>query len=223
MGDETGYGVRNDHTETDRLGETQWIIRAPTDLYSGAQQTNAMLPLYEQVVSVAPALNPNLIRVDYYETSDIVPLCRRLSVAGLNGTDAPDFTLESTNGADVTSRNADGDTSDGASVVEADWTESDHQRFSIQPTGDGTYRLDAVHSGKVLDVENEGTDDAVDIIRGPGPGMRTSGGTQTVGDDRYAFINKHSGRVLDGEQPGANVHQWHSEGYPDLRWTVDSR
>ncbi|AAV48309.1 putative carbbohydrate responsive phospholipase [Haloarcula marismortui ATCC 43049] len=228
-GDVLANGVRNDHTETDRLGETQWIIRAPTDLYSGAQQTNAMLPLYEQVVSVAPELNPNLIRVDYYETSDIVPLCRRLSVAGLDGTsDTPPISegvysvhsVETGNVIEIT----DGDTSDGASVVEADWTESDHQRFSIQPTGDGTYRLDAVHSGKVLDVENEGTDDAVDIIQWPWTGNANQRWyAVSVGDDRYAFINKHSGRVLDGEQPGANVHQWHWEGDPNQQWTLHSR
>ncbi|WP_346775070.1 RICIN domain-containing protein [Haloarcula argentinensis] len=184
--------------------------------------------MYEQVVSVAPELNPNVIRVDYYETSDIVSLCRRLSIAGLDGTsDTPIsegvysvHSVETANVIEIT----DGDTNDGASAVEADWTESDHQRFSIQPTDDGTYRLDAVHSGKVLDVENEGTDDAVDIIQWPWTGNTNQRWyAVSVGDDRYAFINKHSGRVLDGEQPGANVHQWHWEGDQNQEWTLHSR
>ncbi|GGK84590.1 RICIN domain-containing protein [Haloarcula sebkhae] len=223
-------GIRTDHTETDRLGETQWIIRAPTDLYSGAQQTNAMLSLYEQVVNVAPELNPNLIRVDYYETSDIVQVCRRLSVAGLDGT-ASD-TLPISEGVysihsaetDKVIEITDGDTADGASAVEADWTESDNQRFNVKQTDDGTYRLEAVHSGKVLDVESEGTEDAVDIIQWPWTGNANQWWyAVSVEDDRYAFINKHSGRVLDGEQPGENVHQWHWEGDPNQEWTLHSR
>ena len=43
-------GVTNEHTDTDKLGETQWIVRAPADLYTDGPATNDMLTLFEEVV-----------------------------------------------------------------------------------------------------------------------------------------------------------------------------
>jgi len=223
-------GVTNEHTDTSRLGETQWIVRAPTDLYSGGQRTNDMLSLFGDVVRTDAAINPNLVRVDFYETSTVVALCRALSQGAIHGTiaDAPTlsdgrYSLQSVETGN-TLEIEDGDTSDGASAVEAAWTDSAHERFDVTRNDDGTYRLTAAHSGKVLTVAGGGTDDAADVVQQPWTGTAQQRWYAiALEDDRYCFVNAHSGRILDGENPGQNVHQWHWEDDPNQKWTLVSR
>lgn len=223
-------GVTNTHTSQSKLGETQWIIRAPADLYTDGQATNEMLTLYEQVARADPDINPNIIRVDYYETSPVVSLCRQLSLDGLHqpptytpSLPAGVYSLHSDETGNVVEV-ADGDESDGANVEEAPWTDSAHQRIRVERNDDATYRLEATHTGKVLDVADAGTDDAANIIQWPwNGGANQRWYAVELGDGTYSFINANSGRVLDGEQPGTNVHQWHWEDDPNQQWDLTDR
>jgi len=47
---------------------------------------------------------------------------------------------------------ANGSTANGAGVVQWDYWGGDNQKWSLEPVGDGYYKLVAKHSGKVLDV-----------------------------------------------------------------------
>lgn len=229
-GDVLAGGVTNEHATASTLGETQWIIRAPTDLYEGGETTNAMLPLYEQVVRADRDSNPNLVRVDYYETSEVVSLCRRLSLDGLHGPmdgsvplEDGDYSVRSVATGNVIEV-ANAAETDGADAVEADWTGGSHQRFGIRSNDDGTYRLEAAHSGKVLGVEEAGTDDGAAVTQ---QSWRGTDGQRwyavALEDGPYCFINANSGRVLDGDQSSEAVIQWHWTGDSNQRWELVER
>lgn len=222
-------GVTNEHTDTNTLGETQWIIRAPSDLYADGQVTNDMLSLYEEVVRTNAAINPNIVRIDYYETSNVVELCRSFSQTGLHEPIDDDpvlaeglYSLHSVDTGNVMAIEG-GETADGASAVESNWTGSSHEQFHALLNDDGTYRLEAAHTGKVLSVADSGTDDA-NVVQNPWSG----GDNQRwyvieLGSTRYCFINANSGRILDGEIPSDNVHQWHWEDDPNQKWDLVER
>jgi hypothetical protein len=223
-------GVTNEHTDTNTLGETQWIIRAPADLYTDGPTTNEMLSLYDEVVQTDATINPNIIRVDYYETSNVVELCRSFSQAGLH--DAVDdgpvlaedrYSLYSVDTGKIMEVDG-GSTNDAASAVESNWSESPHEQFDAVVNSDGTYRLAAGHTGKVLTVANGGTDDAADVVQMPWSGTEEQRWyAVSLGTNRYCFINANSGRILDGEIPGDNVHQWHWEDDPNQKWDLVER
>lgn len=229
-GDVLAGGVTNEHTDASRLGETQWIIRAPTDLYDGGRRTNELLPLYDRIVRTDPDIVPNVVRVDYYETSEIVSLCRAWSREGLHGAiDGPEpleagvYSLRSADTGNAVTI-ADGDESDGASAIEAEWGGHAHQRFEVHRTDDGTYRLEAVHSGKVLGVEAAGTDDGADVVQQSWTGANDQRWfAVALADGRYCFVNANSGRVLDAEASGENVIQWHWTGDANQRWELVDR
>jgi len=223
-------GVTNEHTDKNTLGETQWIIRAPADLYSDGQLTNDMLTLFEEVVETDATINPNIIRVDYYETSNVVEICRSFSQAGLHDAvnDTPAlgegrYSLHSVDTGNVVEING-GSTADGASAVESSWTGSSHEQFDAVINGDGTYRLEAAHTGQPLSVANASKDDAADIIQTPWSGADEQRWyAVSLGGARYCFINANSGRMLDGEIPGDNLHQWHWEADPNQKWDLIQR
>jgi len=223
-------GVTNEHTDTDKLGETQWIVRAPADLYTDGPATNDMLTLFEEVVETDAAINPNIIRVDFYETSNVVEICRSFSQAGLHDDvdDAPvldegRYSLHSVDTGNLVEIDS-GSTADGANVVESSWAGNSHEQFDAVVNGDGTYRLQAAHSGQVLSVANAGTDDADNVVQTPWSGAdKQRWYAVPLGGDRYCFINANSGRILDGEIPGDNVHQWHWEDDPNQKWHLVQR
>lgn len=223
-------GVTNEHSSQSKLGETQWIIRAPADLYTDGQATNNMLSLYEQVARSDSEINPNIIRVDYYETSPVVAVCRQLSLDGLHQSPAyrPPlaegiYSLHSVETGNVAEVEA-GDEHDGANVVEGTWTDSAHERFQVERNGNATYRLKPTHTGKVLEVEESSTDEASNIFQGSWSG----GDNQRwyavlLNDGQCCLINANSGRVIHGEQPGTKIHQWQWEDDPKQRWNLIGR
>jgi len=117
-----------------------------------------------------------------------------------------------------------GSTNDAASAVESAWSESSHEQFDAVVNSDGTYRLAAGHTGKVLTVANGGTDDAANVVQMPWSGTDEQRWyAVSLGTNRYCFINANSGRILDGEIPGDNVHQWHWEDDPNQKWELVER
>ncbi len=60
----------------------------------------------------------------------------------------------------------------GAKIIQWDWTGSDHQRFALEPLGDGYHRIRAKHSGKVLDVSGASTANGAAVIQWDWTGSR---------------------------------------------------
>jgi beta-glucanase (GH16 family) len=88
------------------------------------------------------------------------------------------------------------------------------------------YRIESVHSGKVLDVEDWSTANGGNIQQwGWGGGVNQQWRVESVGGGAYRLVSLHSGKVLDvqGESQanGANVQQWDWYGTDNQRFYID--
>ncbi|UYZ63734.1 RICIN domain-containing protein [Hymenobacter weizhouensis] len=91
----------------------------------------------------------------------------------------------------------------------------------------GTYRLVARHSGKVLDVNGASQAEGAGIIQ-----WSAHGGTNqhwqltAVGNGFYKLVAVHSGKALDvdhsGTTNGTKIHQWTDNGSPAQRWKIEA-
>lgn len=236
--------LEHTHTSTSRLGETQMLVTPDFDaistswadsqydnLWEAAVRTNQLLPGYTLAVKNDSSLNPNIVLVDYYETSDVVAHCRDLSVFGLHGTEAntPPIaegtyriqSVETGRVADVTNSS----TANDANVQVWDWNGSGAQRFEFLANGDGTYRIVNENSGKVLEVSDSGGDNGDNIAQYDWNGTATQRWhVITLDDGEFALLNANSSRVFDASNPeaGSTIHQWHWHGQANQRWTLDS-
>jgi hypothetical protein len=117
-----------------------------------------------------------------------------------------------------------GDTdTDGATIVQEPWAETDTQQWLIWDTGDGSYRLANKGSGKVADVESWATSDGGDIHQWEWVDGRNQRWTVLDnGDGTVRLTNRHSELVLevagDSTAAGANVQQGHWTGNETQRW-----
>lgn len=203
------------------------------DLSEAADRTNALLGGYVDAVKRDPRLNPNIVSLDYYETSNVVQYCRELSREGQVGTVLDDslpvaadvHRMESVDSGLVVDVNGAG-TANGVDVQVWEWNETGAQRFEFVPNGDHTYRIRNTNSGKVLDVSGFGTDAGDDVHQ-----WRWHGGDNQRWyvvpvdgyDDLYMLVNKHSGLPLDASNSdsGSTVHQWTLHNGDNQRWYVD--
>jgi hypothetical protein len=213
-------GLKTDHADRTVLGETQWIIRKPADLYTDGRATNATLSLYESVLAVDPRLVPNVVRVDYYETSTVVALCVALSQRGRHPETAPPlpeghYTLRDrcsgralavTGGADGTAR-----------LLDAAGPDS-RRRVAFRRAGDGAYRVSHPDGDRVLAVESG--DRRVCLRQWAGTaGQRWFAVPLRNGD--YCLLNADTGMALerDGENSVTSGY-WANE--PRQRWRLEA-
>lgn len=114
-------------------------------------------------------------------------------------------------------------TADGAKIQQ--WTNysASNQRFRLESTGDGYYKLTAIHSGKVLDVPSASTAAGVQLQQW------TDNGTDAqrwrivdAGGGYFKLISKASGLVMDvsgaSTADGAAVQQWTDNGTDAQKW-----
>ena len=117
-----------------------------------------------------------------------------------------------------------GDTdTDGATIVQEPWAETDTQQWLVWDTGDGSYRLANKQSGKVADVEAWATSDGGDVHQWEWVEGRNQRWTVLDnGDGTVRLTNRHSELVLevanDSTAAGANVQQGHWTGDDTQRW-----
>ncbi|KUO16207.1 RICIN domain-containing protein [Streptomyces dysideae] len=115
-------------------------------------------------------------------------------------------------------------TADGAEVIQ--WTCNGHanQRWRLQGTGDGYYRLVAQHSAKCLDVTSASTANGAGIIQyacngGANQQWRVSGTGGYV-----QFVARHSGKCLDvtdaSMADGARIQQWDCNSGHHQQWDL---
>jgi endoglucanase len=91
----------------------------------------------------------------------------------------------------------------------------------------GTYRIVARHSGKVLDVANGGTADGSNVLQWTYGGGNNQRWTLThLGNNQYSIIGVQSGKALEvsnwGTSNGANVQIWTNGGGTNQKWTVSA-
>lgn len=114
-------------------------------------------------------------------------------------------------------------TADGAKIQQ--WTNysASNQRFRLESTCDGYYKLTAIHSGKVLDVPSASTAAGVQLQQW------TDNGTDAqrwrivdAGGGYFKLISKASGLVMDvsgaSTADGAAVQQWTDNGTDAQKW-----
>ncbi|HTJ76678.1 MAG TPA: RICIN domain-containing protein [Acidimicrobiales bacterium] len=112
---------------------------------------------------------------------------------------------------------------DGAGVIVWPPNGGTNQKWSIEPLGDGSFRIVAGHSGKVLDVNGASTADGAGVIQWPwNGGLNQRWQMELMSDGTFRFTAGHSGKVLDvggmSTADGAGVIQWPWNGGPNQRW-----
>ncbi|MBC7485258.1 MAG: RICIN domain-containing protein [Cytophagaceae bacterium] len=117
-----------------------------------------------------------------------------------------------------------GATQDGARMQQWNVAGTDNQKFKFEHLGDGAYKVTAVHSGKVLDIDGIKKDDGAYAQQW---GYAGSYNQQfiVVGTDLsgcYKLIAKHSGKVVEvtGASTAleANVQQWTNNNQTCGQW-----
>ncbi len=58
-------------------------------------------------------------------------------------------------------------TANGAKLNLWDWLNGNNQKWTVTPVGNGSFKLTAVHSGKVADVNGGSTADGATVIQWP--------------------------------------------------------
>lgn len=96
---------------------------------------------------------------------------------------------------------------------------------SSGPLAEGTYEIESVHTGGVLDVADWGTSNGDNILNWNSHGGANQHWNAThLGDGLYTFQNVNSGLYISVEggstDDGANVWQWAWENNPDQKWWV---
>lgn len=115
-------------------------------------------------------------------------------------------------------------------TVSLNWsTDTDAYIITVTPAtaaiSDGTYRIENVNSGKVLDVSGQSTEDGANVQQySYSSGANQHWTVEGVGDSIYRIENV-SGKVLDVDggstDNGANVFQWSDLGANNQRWYVE--
>ena len=120
---------------------------------------------------------------------------------------------------------AEGNTEDGATIIQWSKSGGDNQKWQLKPAGDGYYYVVVQHSGKVLDVADGSTEDGATIIQWSEAGSdNQKWQLEHSGDGYYYLVAKHSGKVLDvadsNTEDGATIIQWSKSGSDNQKWKL---
>jgi glucosylceramidase len=113
---------------------------------------------------------------------------------------------------------------DGANIQQ--WEKAGiNQQFRLIHLGDGAYKVEAVHSGKVVDVSGFSKDDGANIHQYAYNGTPNQQFVFVPTDSGYyKLIAKHSGKVVEVEGCsaafGANVRQWSNNNQSCGQWKL---
>ncbi|MGN2360525.1 RICIN domain-containing protein [Streptomyces luridiscabiei] len=104
-------------------------------------------------------------------------------------------------------------TANGTAVDLWSWAGADQQKFSLEPVGDGYYKIVAKHSGKVLNVSGASKDNGGPVDQWDWAGVdQQKWRPESLGDGSYKIIAKHSGKALTvaggDTADGTGMQQW---------------
>jgi acyl-homoserine lactone acylase PvdQ len=107
---------------------------------------------------------------------------------------------------------------DGANVSLVPYVGGENQQFRIEHVGNEAYRMEAVHSGKVVDL---------DVARGDNVHQWSYHGRdnqrwrfESIGDGTYRIESVHSGKALDAHRQTENVYQHEYHGGDNQQWRL---
>lgn len=119
-----------------------------------------------------------------------------------------------------------GDTSDGAGVIQ--WVDKSgpNQLWRLIDAGSGYYKISNQNSGKLLDVRDGSTDDGAPIIQFGDNGSDSQLWQKIdTGTGKYKFKNKKSGKLLDvnqaSKEDGAGIIQWSDNNGASQLWRIN--
>ena len=118
-----------------------------------------------------------------------------------------------------------GATGDGANIQQWNVAKTTNQQFKFEHLGDGTYKISAVHSGKVLDVAAINKDNGANIQQWTYYGTENQQFIAVnAGNGFYKLIAKHSGKVVEvagaSKALEANVQQWDNNNQTCGQWKL---
>ncbi|MFB8179113.1 RICIN domain-containing protein [Streptomyces sp. NPDC055966] len=121
---------------------------------------------------------------------------------------------------DVTS----GTTADGADLIQWGWSGSENQQWRLQPDADGSFRLVARHSGKVVDSPG-GSGQGAQLIQWPdGNSDNQHWKVVDAGGGHVRLVNVRNGLCADVEggsaDNGAKVIQWPVGDGTNQQWRL---
>lgn len=116
-------------------------------------------------------------------------------------------------------------TANGDLVDLWEWAAADQEKFTVEPVGDGYYRIVAKHSGKVLNVSGVSQDNGGHVDQWEWADVdQQKWKLEPLGDDYYKITAKHSGKALTvaagATANGTEIHQWDWEGVDHQKWQL---
>ncbi len=193
-----------------------------TNLLEAAERTNLLLGAYAEEVKRNPEQNPNIISLDYYETSPLVSVCRELSredfINGDSQSDSlpvpeADYRLVSVGEGCPLGKDMDG-------CVEPD----NAGVFSLVANDDGSYRVETPDGVLTAD----GTENGAALTHESWDGSQNQRWFVVPLSDatgQCVLINHASGLTLDfaqeyNDSDDGTVSTWHLHAGGNQRWWV---
>ena len=126
-------------------------------------------------------------------------------------------------GLNLDVRGGTGATGDGARMQQWNVAKTTNQQFRLEHLGDGTYKITAVHSGKVMDVSAISKDNGAAVQQWTYYGTPNQQFIIVPTDNGfYKLIAKHSGKVVEvagfSTALEANVQQWDNINQSSGQW-----
>jgi hypothetical protein len=118
-----------------------------------------------------------------------------------------------------------GATGDGANIQQWNTAGTTNQQFKFDHQGDGTYKITAVHSGKVVDVSGISKANGANVFQYTYYGTPNQQFIMVpTNNGYYKLIAKHSGKVVEvsgcSSAIEANVQQWDNNGQVCSEWKL---
>jgi glucose/arabinose dehydrogenase len=170
----------------------------------GQEQTN---PPADSPPSSAPAEKPTTALAATATLTGVYKITNACSGSALSVTDAS--------------------TDDRARMRIFAWADAAHQKWSIEAQSDGTYRLVAQHSGKVLDASSMVREDGTPVFHQFGWHGRANQrfAIEPLDDGNHRLIVQHNQTALDvrgaGTADGTTVWQWAWNATCAQRWKLE--
>ena len=114
---------------------------------------------------------------------------------------------------------------DGANIQQWNTAGTTNQQFQFTHLGDGTYKIAAVHSGKVIDISAISKEDGANVQQWTYYGTPNQQFVMVPTDNGYyKLIAKHSGKLVEvagySTAPEGNVQQWTNVGQTSGQWML---
>jgi hypothetical protein len=146
---------------------------------------------------------------------------RTTGTTGLDGT----WMIQNRNSGKYMDLAAEHTSENGGNIQQWEFAGGNNQKFQFTHLGDGTYKITAVASGKVVDVDGISKNEGANVFQWDYFGTFNQQFVMyPTSDGYYKMIPKHSGKVVEVENAstanGANVRQWGNNGQTCGQWRL---